>query len=247
MAQVHGPARLFRLRRPALLQAQPGRFVPLSVGMDEVDQAWSCACERNPRLFDGPLWHVAGCSRNGHGGVTLHVIESSYRFHAVRAIGVETGVRPLGVKGIVWRNDQVLIGQRSSLVHAEPNRWEFVPGGTLEPGVQPAVAVTAELREEARWMPTRTPVPTALLFDDAMCTWELIHELDATPIPTEEFKAPPIESWELRRLASVSPTEVPQRPLTRSAQLMLPLLWPRRPWSGVQSWESPGAPPGARS
>jgi len=216
--------RLIRLRRPAVIAANPGRFVPERCSIDEVDAAWSIACERNPRLFDGPLWHVAGVSRNGHGGVTIHVIESSYRFHAVRASGLETGIRPLGVKGIAWIGGRVLLGLRSPKVHAEPGAWEFIPGGTLEPGVDPAAAVERELLEEARCRSVRSPVAKALLFDDSSMTWEIVHRLVVERIPPREFATPPVASWEVSLMVDAAPNEVRNRPLTRAAELMLPLL-----------------------
>lgn len=231
--------RLIRLRRPAVLALSPERFVASSIPLDEIDEAWERAKSLNPRLFDGELLHVQGVSRNGHGGVTLHVVESSYRFHAVRSIGVETGVRPLGVKGIVMRGGRVLMGRRGAGVHAEAQRWEFVPGGTLPPGVEPAGQVARELMEEAGWRCETPPTPIALLYDDHCHTWELVHRVKATPgvevaaradaaarAQAQPARRDPIPSaaWEYDELEEVDPCVIADRPLTRAAELMRALL-----------------------
>lgn len=204
----------------------PGRFVPEHVSMDEVDDAWSRACERNPRLFDGPLWHVAGVSRNGHGGVSLHVIESSYRFHAVRVVDVETGVRPLGVKAITWRGGRVLLGKRSLGVHSEPGRWEFIPGGALTPGRTPSDETARELHEEAGWRCVRAPIAAALIFDDRTLTWDIVHHVDGEPMSSVDAgsAAATGDAWETDELVEVAPEEIASRSLSRAAELMLPLV-----------------------
>lgn len=215
--------RVIRLRRPAVVLVAPGRFVPAGIALDEVDEAWALAASRNPRLFDGALLHVQGVSRNGAGGVTIHAIESSYRFHAVRAVGIETGVRPLGVKAITRRDGRVLLGRRSPSVHAEPGAWEFVPGGTLSPGVDPAEQVARELGEECGWECATPPWQMALLFDDHCRTWEIVHGLEGRPAPSAPSggAAP---SWEYDRLDEVAPAEVARRPLTHASSLMRSLL-----------------------
>lgn len=215
------PSRCIRLRRPAAIVRSSGRFVPEGISLAEVEEAWALARSRNPRLFDGPLLHVPGVSRNGHGGVTVHAIESSYRFHAVRSVGVETGIRPLGVKAIAWREGRVLVGLRSASVHAEPRRWEFVPGGTLEPGRDPAEQLESELHEEAGWRSLSPPRQIALLFDDASNSWEIIHELDAEPA---DRRGGGVERWEHDELREIRPERVGALPLTRAAALMVPLL-----------------------
>ena len=178
-------ARAIRLRRPPVLVRVDGRFVPRSVSLEEVDAAWATLCARNPRYFDGPVLQVLGVSRNGHGGVQIHVQESSYRFVAVAALGIDCGARPIGVKGFVRDGDRVLMGRRSRSVASYPGAWEFVPGGTLEPGEAPEAAVARELSEEAQLEAASPPVAVAVLFDTTASSWEIVYRiaarLDALP------------------------------------------------------------------
>jgi ADP-ribose pyrophosphatase YjhB (NUDIX family) len=187
--------RSIALRRPPVLVQVEGRFVPEGVSLAEVDSAWSALCARNPRYFDGPTLQVLGVSRNGHGGVQIHVQESSYRFVAVAALGVDCGARPIGVKGVVRAGARTLMGRRSRSVAHYPGCWEFVPGGTLEPGETPEAAVVRELHEEARVVATTQPVAIALLFDPVVASWEIVYriaigamELPATSWEYDEFR-----------------------------------------------------------
>ncbi len=209
--------RLILLRRPAVLNLQAGPFVPEGVALDEIDAAWEAMRRRNPRCFDGPILHVLGVSRNGHGGVTIHLVESSYRLHAVRLAGIETGVRPLGVKGMACRRGAWLMGRRSESVAFHPGLWEFVPGGSLRPGVEPAAMLAEELGEESGFELASTPVPAAVLYDAAACTWEIVHRLE---LRERESIDPP--GWEYRELRWVQPGHEP-RPLSPAAEAMLAL------------------------
>lgn len=151
--------------------------MPERATLSEIDAAWESLCARNPRFFDGPALQVLGASRNGHGGVQIHVQESSYRFLAVQALGVDCGCRSLGVKGVVREGERVLMGRRSHSVSRYPGAWEFVPGGTLEPGEAPEAAVVRELREETGLEASAPPVAVALLYDEVAASWEVIFRL----------------------------------------------------------------------
>ena len=171
--------RVIPLRRPPVLVRIEGRFVPQGVSLEAVDAAWATLCARNPRSFDGPVLQVLGVSRNGHGGVQIHVQESSYRFTAVSALGVDCNARPIGVKGIVGSGGAALIGRRSRSVAHYPGEWEFVPGGTLEPGEAPDAAIARELAEEARLTPSSPPLAVAVVFDAVASSWEIVYRIHA--------------------------------------------------------------------
>lgn len=211
-------ARTIALRRPPVLVRVEGRFVPRGAALDEVDARWSALCAANPRYFDGSLLHVLGTSRNGHGGVQIHVQECSYRFYAAQkpfggAPAIACGVRPLGVKGIATDGARVLVGRRSSKVAYYPGLWEFVPGGGLEPGAEPAEHVVRELSEEARLVPEGGATAVALLYDPHAFTWEIVHALRVSAGAVPEI------GWEYDAFEFVAPEALPE-PLAPVARQM---------------------------
>lgn len=197
--------------------------MPNGVSLGEVDAAWTALCARNPRFFDGPALQVLGVSRNGHGGVQIHVQESSYRFVAVRAMGVDCGARPIGVKGLVHDGARVLMGRRSRSVAHYPGAWEFVPGGTLEPDERPEEAIARELAEETRLALASPPVAVSVLFDSAVSSWEIVYRLSA------RLERVPEVGWEYDEFRAVGAEEVrSMEELSACARLMLPLAFAAR-------------------
>jgi len=194
-----------------------GRFVPRGVALDRVEEAWQRVRARVPRAFDGPMLHVVGTSRNGHGGVTIHCIESSYRFAAVAQEGVRTGMRGLGVKGISMHADgRVLMARRGQDTLNYAGEWEFAPGGCAEPGVALPDMLLRELREETGWTAATPPVARALVFDPHALSWEVVFSVSVQPPEV------PVEGWECSELRLVQPGEWPE-PLSAVARQMIPL------------------------
>lgn len=210
--------RLIPLRRPPQLSVMEGRFVPEGVSLDAVDAAWERLRARLPHAFDGPVLHVVSTHRNGHGGVVAHCVESSYRFHAVAHEGVETGIRPLGVKGICHAPDgRILMARRGKGTLNHAGQWEFAPGGTVEPGVPPVQQLLRELQEETGWRARSAPVVRGLIFDPHARSWEVVYSLEVLPPEV------PVEGWECSALSLVEPPAWPQ-PLAPVAEQMLPLV-----------------------
>ncbi|MDA0803554.1 MAG: NUDIX domain-containing protein [Planctomycetota bacterium] len=179
------PPRLIRLRRPPILHVEPGPFLPplpSETTLDDVDHAWRGLCALNPRYHDGEMLTVLGVSRNGYGGVTINLAQISYRFHAVRHAGIPLGLQPLGVKAMVSSSDgdRFLMGQRSPSVSTYPGLWEFVPGGSVEPGMSIRDALHREWVEESGVAAEslRDLVPVAVLFDPDASTWEVVHRAE---------------------------------------------------------------------
>ena len=217
-ARIAAPDRLIALRRPAQLSVVEGRFVPAGVPLDAVDAAWEALRRRVPRAHDGPMLHVLGHSRNGHGGVTIHCIQASYRFHAVAREGLDTGIRPLGVKAVCFTPaGRILMARRGQGTLNYAGMWEFAPAGTLEPRVPPAEMIVRELREETGWAPTVPPATRALLFDPVARSWEIVFAMDAAP------PAIPVESWECDALLEAEPGAWPE-PLSPVARQMMPVV-----------------------
>ena len=183
-------------------------YVPAGCSLSEVDSAWKQLEQSNPRFHDGAVLHVLGVSRNGSGGVTMHVAESSYRFHAVRQLGLETGVRPLGAKAIVVFEGKVLLGLRSEQSGSYPGCWEYVPGGTVEPPlanepVDPRMTVRRELLEETGLDTDAAVVPLAVFFDTTAQTWEVVHGVEVDRRAATDIEG--FSGWEHQRLCWYQP------------------------------------------
>ena len=189
--------RTIRLRRPPTLAIQEGVFVPdvPQATLSEVEQRWSTLCQDNPAYFDGRLYHVLGVHRNGHGGCVLHVMDCAYRYFAVQENGLELGVRALGLKGIVQRDDRYLMGLRSQHVAAYRNMWEFAPAGSLEPGHTPEELMIRELHEETNLTAAAEPTAMAVLFDPVLRGWELVYRIQ---VLDGELQARPAEYAQLQ-------------------------------------------------
>ncbi len=213
------PARTINLRRAPVLHADDTPFVSQRIALEQIDRHWQHLCTENPAYFDGQLWHVINVHRNGHGGATLHVQPGAYRNWAVQhAFNLDVGILPLGVKGLICRDGRVLIGRRGPEVAAYADAWEFAPGGVVELDQTPAQTIAAELSEETTLSITREPVAVAIILDDVVRTWEIIHRIDAPagePQPTDEYP-------ELRWIDPAEDSHLPDD-LTPLARAMLPL------------------------
>ncbi|HMN95993.1 MAG TPA: NUDIX domain-containing protein [Phycisphaerales bacterium] len=169
---------IVHLRRPAVIRMVEEPFVPASSVIGRAERTWRRLRAENPACFDGRLLHVLGLSRNGHGGATIHAAECAYRWHAAALAGVPTGVRPLGVKGVLIADGAVLLGRRSAAVAGHPGCWEFAPGGGVPPGTPPELQLRRELCEETGIDGAgASAVPRALFLDRSVLTWELVFTL----------------------------------------------------------------------
>ncbi|MCH2161756.1 MAG: hypothetical protein MK085_07765 [Phycisphaerales bacterium] len=187
--------------------------MPEEVSLEDVDEAWAELCAANPRYHDGGVMHVLGVVRNGHGGVTMHLAESSYRFHAVRQAGIDTGIRPLGVKGIATHEGLALVGLRGAQTGSCPGRWEYVPGGGVEPplpgeAIDSRAVVLKELDEESGWRAVGPVVAVAVFLDEQAGTWEIVHTLQVAP-GDADVDGGAGAGWEYEELRLVQPGACP--------------------------------------
>ena len=205
-------SRLIRLRRPPVINLVSDRWVPSEVDLSEVDAIWRALCEENPRYHDGDLLHVLGVVRNGHAGATIHVAPTSYRFHAVRRLGVDTGIRPLGVKGLCvvphprTGEPSLVAGRRSAKSASYAGRWEYLPGGgvdRIESPIDPVAVMRRELEEEIGAKGAVDPIALAILEDVEVGTWEIVYRASIGVLP----EMPP--AWEHEELRAVTPDSLP--------------------------------------
>jgi 8-oxo-dGTP pyrophosphatase MutT (NUDIX family) len=210
--------RLIPLRRPPRLLVEPGRWVPPETDLTSVDRAFQAAQRDNPRLHDGAIWHVLSHSRDGHGGVTLHVMETAYRFQAVarREHPDRPGpARPLGVKCIARAADGWLMGRRAPTSLTYGGAWEFLGGGSLMVGEDPGAAARRELVEESGV--DGLPVPVAMLFDARVGTWDIVHRVELGRVHLDDPR-----SWEHTEFA-VEPQPASRSPRSHATDLLMPL------------------------
>jgi 8-oxo-dGTP pyrophosphatase MutT (NUDIX family) len=218
------PDRLIPLRRPPRLLVEPGRWVPPGVDLAEVDRQFDAARQANPRLHDGAIWHVLSHSRDGHGGITLHLMESAYRFQAVarRVHPDRPGpARPLGVKCLARTDRGWLMGRRSARSLTYGGLWEFLGGGSLQAGEAPAVAAARELREEAGVDPVGSPIAVAMLFDARVGTWDIVHRVEVAGVVVGDPA-----SWEHEEVIE-EPDPTAREPASHATTLLRPLTQSR--------------------
>lgn len=194
--------RILWLRRPARIAVSSTKWIP-PCDLGVIDQTWSLLCERNPRLVDGPCWHVTAVQRDGHGGATIHVVQTTYRMGAVRTAGVASGYRGLGLKAIAHLHGRCLVGRRAMTCATYPGAWEFAPGGSAEPGEDPSIGIVRELMEECAVAPATPARQQALLFDQVAGNWEIVHGIELAGEPD----APP--NWEYTELRLVDLSDIP--------------------------------------
>jgi len=212
--------RTIHLRRPVVLAVQDGRFVPERGGatLDEIDERWEALRAANPAYHDGAVYHVLGVHRNGHGGASLHVIESSYRFQAVQSEQFDVGHRGLGVRGIIEQDGKVLLGKRAENVGRYPGLWECAPAGGLPVGAQPVHALLEELREETGLAASGGGASAvAVIFDDQARTWEIVFAIAVTSHDAH------CATGEYAELGWFAKDAIPAE-LSHVTQLMVPLL-----------------------
>lgn len=170
----------------------------------EIDYHWSLACQKNPKLFDGPILSVAGFDpRAGR----LSLEERRYRDFAAQGT-LEVGVTLLAVNGLVLKGDpaaplerqQVLVGRRSRQVHTHPGRLEPAPAGGVDPlgdGRSPTLGdlraqLAVEAREEIGAWPAleeaiASALPLGIVFDHQARSCDVVLEVrldEAAPMPS---------------------------------------------------------------
>ncbi len=204
--------RLVWLRRPPRILVGDDPFVA-ACATQLIDDAWQQLRQGNSKLSDGPVFHVVGVHRDGHGGATIHVAPTTYRMNAVRLVGIASGFVGLGTRAVAHWNGNVLVGLRAANCASYPNQWEFAPAGGVEPNEDPAVGIERELLEECGVQAKGRAIAQALFFDPVVATWEIAHELAMTQPPD----APP--NWEYQKLEMVALASMPE-PMSACARQM---------------------------
>lgn len=94
-----------------------------------MDQAWS---ERGAEQFNGSLLAYQKHELNGN-GLRLEGRFIEYRFYyAQKRGGVNLGLEPIGVSGLIICEDHLIFARRAPHVTAYPNHLELVPSGGID-------------------------------------------------------------------------------------------------------------------
>ncbi len=210
---VNALQRLIWLRRPPRIIVGTDAFVP-ACETHLIDDTWRELCQRNHKLSDGPVFHVVGVHRDGHGGATIHVARTTYRMNAVRLAGIKSGFVGLGTRAVAHWNGKCLVGLRAANCASYPNQWEFAPAGSVEPDEDAAVGIERELLEECGVQAKSRAIAHAVFLDPVVATWEIAHELAMMQPPD----APP--NWEYQKLEMVDAAHVPE-PMSACTRQML--------------------------
>lgn len=162
-----------------------------------VDQQWDELAAERSDLFDGPLLHVD--SFDPATGL-LRCARSSYRVLTAGRAGIDTGLRALGVSGLVRCDDHILVARRASTVFHYAGRWELAPSGVAEPAGENGYDIDLigqllrELREETGADAGPADVmPMMLAWDALTLTYDACFVIRLTqpisPEPSAEYEA----------------------------------------------------------
>ncbi|HEB60293.1 MAG TPA: NUDIX domain-containing protein [Phycisphaeraceae bacterium] len=146
----------------------------------EADAHWNAITAKNPHIFDGPILHVNSFDP---GSEVIHCQKASYRLIAALEAGHDSGVRALGVSGIVRQGGNVLVARRGPHVLLYPGRWELAPSGVAEPDPQSdtvnlAALLLRELKEETGLSAATTDIhPLMFAYDAVTRSYDACFEL----------------------------------------------------------------------
>ena len=165
------------------------------------DEIWQAESSKNPSLFNGRILSYASHIVTPEDTIVVECFETQYKyFLAQLRLGIDYGVQPLAVSGVVIdKNRSILIGQRSMDVTEYPGLHEFVPSGgiTATPGSENGYQRQVEIElEEETGIPAHEIElisPFELIHDprhgvyDIAVFVELRTELDVTTLKSNEY------------------------------------------------------------
>lgn len=173
---------------------------------------WEALRASNPNYVDGDIYHVLGVHRNGYGGATIQCALTSYRFYAFS----NCAIKPLGVKAICDNEDKLLLGLRSSNVHAYKGMWEFAPSGTVVPQQSLEQNILRELQEETGLTAKGQPIAVGIFLDEEASTWEVVFNFEVCgELNSSECEYDDVQFFDVK--------EMP-KPLTPPSQVMRSLI-----------------------
>lgn len=116
----------------------PSSFLDLKSKLHlEIERKWSLEQGKSSKVFNGCLFSVKNFNidevKNKH---VLEIFEADYKSFLVQQSGIDLGIRPLGVTGVISKEiegtEKLLMAERSMDNSTYGGFWEFVPSGGLD-------------------------------------------------------------------------------------------------------------------
>lgn len=173
-----------------------------------IDACWAAQklrCGEN--LFDGTLFTVTHYSETHLSGRFI-----PYRWYMAwlydPRVRAELPLCPLGVSGLTYTDDRVLLGKRASCVASFPNAYEFAPSGSVDTSclvgdqLDLASLLLRELEEETAIPPQQVLhlQPFALVRHSSDGTIEACASIHVSDAALDSVHAEPTEYSELALL-----------------------------------------------
>jgi HAD superfamily hydrolase (TIGR01509 family) len=144
-----------------------------------MEHTWQEKCRQNPHLFNGKLFRFLSLDEKGLAGEFI-----DYKQYVVH-LG-DGSIIPVGVSGIVYTDEAVLIGRRTKMVLVGAGLFETPPSGTIDPEAQggaqvdPLKQIAKELYEElsVKKEEVLSITPFALIEDKKGGTWEICFAIE---------------------------------------------------------------------
>lgn len=164
---------------------------PLS---QQVEAIWEEKCSQNPQLFNGKIFRFLSLDKNGLSGEFV-----DYKNYIASLHDPSLEILPVSVTGIVYTDEAVLIGKRSSLVSVAAGLLETPPSGTIDPEAQVGtqIDIIKQLKKELFEETNLTErdilqiTPFAFIEDKKGGSWEICFM-----IPLKEIKEVLSPNWE---------------------------------------------------
>jgi len=172
-----------------VVEAPPQLPLP-KAAEDRIELLWQRELHRgNRQLFNGPIFSLAAYRPDQ---ITLQ--RSDYRHHFalsqdpdLRQFGL--ALRPLGVTGVLFCPDGLLLGKRAGTLALEAGCWETAPAGSLSQ-INPTKQLLEELKEEVGLEADEVtiPEPFALAEDQGSAIHDILYRL-STPLGHRDLRA----------------------------------------------------------